>query len=77
MPIVSDAVIVETFDNNKTKFDTNSTSFSVTKAQTGGVFIYQFLSNPELSIDNPGQFVFAESLNTDKLDSLESIWKFY
>ena len=67
----SDAVIVETFDNNKTKFDTNSTSFSVTKAQTGGVFIYQFLSNPELSIDNPGQFVFAESLNTDKLDSLD------
>ena len=67
----SDAIIVETFDNNKTKFDTNSTSFSVTKAQTGGVFIYQFLSNPELNIDNPGQFVFAESLNTENLDSLD------
>lgn len=67
----SDTVIVDTFDSNSTFFDTNSTTFSITKPQSGGVFVYQFLSNNELSIENPGNFVFAQQLNTSKLDSLD------
>lgn len=66
-----DTEILETFDNDTTSFDYKSTRFSITKKQSGGVLVYQYLAGPEVSVDNPGSFVYSQKLVTDKLDSLD------
>jgi len=49
--------------NNDTLFDNNTTQFIDTYANAGAVYMFDYLSNYNESLNNVGQFVYAQSVN--------------
>jgi hypothetical protein len=68
---VGDSVIRTTFDSDTTGFDRRNTAFFAKKEQSGVVFVYQFISNPEERIDNPSQFILAEQLTASDISEFD------
>ena len=49
--------------DNDTVFDNNATQWLDTFANAGAVYMFDFIANYNDSLTNPGQFVYAQSLN--------------
>jgi hypothetical protein len=64
---VGDSIIDTTFDNNTTGFDRRNTEFFARKQQSGVVFVYQLISNPNSTVANPSQFILAEQLTANDI----------
>ena len=57
-----DMVLKTTFDDNSTTFDLKNTEIIAKKIQSGSVFVYQLITRPNSTVDNPSQMIFAEEL---------------
>ena len=57
----------ENFDND-TIFDNNSTQWVDTFANAGAVYMFDYLSAYGESLDNPGNYVYAQSVNDTNLE---------
>lgn len=57
-----DAKLVTVFDSGETTFDNANTVITSTVKQSGSVFLYQFISKPNSTVDDPSQMIFAEEL---------------
>jgi len=57
-----DARLLTTFDAGATSFDNTATTISSLKTQSGSVFVYQLISKPNSTADNPAELILAEEL---------------
>ena len=57
-----DALLETTFDNDTTGFDNRNTVVASSKAQSGSVFLYQLITKPNSTVDDPAQMILAEEL---------------
>jgi hypothetical protein len=53
--------------DNDTVFDNNTTQWIDTFANAGAVYMFDYLSNFNETLTNVGQFVYAQSINSEKL----------
>lgn len=60
--------LTTTIDNGETYFDGKATLIRDVVKQSGAVWLYQYLSVPNTSVDNPGYFIPAQSLVNNKID---------
>lgn len=60
-----------TIDNKETYFDSRATSFNDIRKQSGAVWLYQFISTANASINNPGQFILGQKLTNPLIDSFD------
>jgi hypothetical protein len=51
------------FDDGTTDFDIGSTSFFSTVFQSGAVYLYDYLPSANMSVSNPGNFVFGQQIS--------------
>lgn len=51
------------FDDGTTDFDIGSTSFFSTVFQSGAVYLYDYLPSANMSVANPGNFVFGQQIS--------------
>lgn len=57
-----------TIDNNETYFDGKATLIRDVIKQSGAVWLYQYLTVPDTSVDNPGYFIPAQSLTNTMIN---------
>jgi hypothetical protein len=57
----------ETLEND-TIFDNNATQFIDTSSNAGAVYMFDYLANYNESLNNPGQYVYAQSVNNFNLE---------
>lgn len=68
---VGDSVLRTTFDSDNTKFDSRTTQFFATKQQSGSVLLYQLISKPNATVNNPSRFIYAEQLTADDIEEFD------
>ena len=67
-----DAVLQTTFDNDTTSFDSRNTEITAKKSQSGSVFLYQLITKPNSTVDDPAQMILAEELAPNDIAELDS-----
>jgi hypothetical protein len=66
-----DAVLQTTFDNNTTSFDGRNTDIITRKSQSGSVFLYQLITKPNSTVDDPSQMILAEELVPNDINEFD------
>ena len=66
-----DARVTTTFDNDTTSFDNSNTIITSFKKQSGNVFLYQFIANPNSTVDNPSEMILAEELVPNDINEFD------
>ena len=61
-----------TFDQNTTVFDAGSTTIADPFANSGAVYVYDFLPSNTPSVTNPGQWVFGQQIIDETVQSLDN-----
>ena len=64
---VGDTVTRTTFDSQTTRFDSRTTQFFANKKQSGSVLLYQLISKPNATVNDPSRFIYAEQLTADDI----------
>jgi hypothetical protein len=68
---VGDTILTTTFDSDTTRLDGRNTRIFGTKKQSGAVFVYQLISNPNATVNTPSQFVYAEQLTASDIQEYD------
>jgi hypothetical protein len=64
--------LITVFDDGTTDFDADSTTFITTVNNSGAVYSYDYLPSSNLSISNPGKFVFGQQINNSEISTLDA-----
>lgn len=54
--------LLSTFDDDTTVFDNRTTRVSQLEKQSGAAYVYQYISKPTATVEDPGKFILAETL---------------
>ena len=68
----SDALLLTTFDNSNTIFDSTGTSISSLKKQSGNVFLYQLIDKPNSTVDDPSEMILADELVPNDIQEFDN-----
>lgn len=69
---IADSVIVSDFDGQETTFDKNTAKFNQVQRNSGNVYVYEYIRSANESFNTPGQFVFADTLTPNNIESNDS-----
>ena len=66
-----DARLTTTLDNVTTTLDGTATTISSLQKQSGSVFLYQLISKPNSTVDDPAEMLLAEELAPNDIDEFD------
>ena len=64
--------LITVFDDGTTDFDADSTTFITTVNNSGAVYTYDYLPGANMSVSNPGNFVFGQQITNSEISELDS-----
>jgi Pyruvate/2-oxoacid:ferredoxin oxidoreductase gamma subunit len=64
--------LITVFDDGNTDFDADSTTFITTVNNSGAVYTYDYLPGANMSVSNPGKFLFGQQINNSEINALDT-----